>query len=93
MSLNPYVAIWIVLALIVLGIALYRQAVARRDDQSLHLIEGEKLIAEQTRAYKKIGTIDRWGQSLTVVAIVYGLALAAIYLYHVWQQSTKIQLK
>ena len=93
MSLNPYVAIWIVLALIVLGMAAYRQVVARRDDQSLHLIEGEKLIAEQTRAYKKIKTIDLWGQSLIVVAIVYGLALAAIYLYHVWQESTKIQFR
>jgi hypothetical protein len=93
MNLGPYVAIWAVLGVVVLAIAIYRQRVARRDDQSLHIVEGEQLIAEQTKAYRKIGTIDRLGQSLTVFAILYGLVLAAVYLYHVWQESTKVQFR
>ncbi len=93
MNLGPYVAIWAVLAIVVLAIAIYRQRVARRDDASLHIVEGERLIAEQTKAYRKIGTIDRLGQSITVFAILYGLVLAVVYLYHGWQESTKIHFR
>ncbi len=66
---------------------------AHRDDESLRMVESDKLIAQQKIAYKKIGMIDLWGQSLTVLTIVYGLVLAAIYLHHVWQESYKIQFR
>jgi hypothetical protein len=29
-------------------------------------------------------SIDRWGKTLTVVVVVYALALACVYLYQVW---------
>jgi hypothetical protein len=32
----------------------------------------------------RLESIDRWGKTLTVVVAVYGVALAAIYLYQVW---------
>jgi hypothetical protein len=93
MNLGPYVAIWAVLAIVVLAVALYRQWVARRDDASLHIVEGDQLIAEQTKAYRKIGTIDRLGQSLTVFAILYGLVLAVVYLHYLWQESNSIHFR
>ncbi len=93
MNLIPFVYIWIVLATVVLALALYRLAVASHEDESLHVLESEApLVAEQTKVYKKIETIDWWGQALTVIAVLYGLVLAGIYLYHVWQQSSKIQM-
>jgi len=46
---------------------------------------------EQTRTSEKIRTIDRWGQSPTVLAILCGVVIVGMYLYQVWQEGTKIQ--
>jgi hypothetical protein len=32
----------------------------------------------------RLASIDKWGKTLTIVVAVYGVALAAIYLYQVW---------
>ncbi len=93
MNANLYIVVWVLLAAVVLTMAAWRLVIARRDDKSLHLVEDEKLIAEQIKANKTIRTIDRWGQSLTAAAIIYGLVLACVHLYHVWQASTKIQFR
>ncbi len=93
MNANLYVVVWVLLAAIVLTMAACRLVIARRDDKSLHLVEDEKLIAEQIKANKKIRAIDRWGQSLTAATVIYGLVLACVHLYHVWQESTKIQFR
>ena len=80
-TLVPYVSGWIVLALVVLGLALYRKFVsAHEEDRYVHIAEGEaKLIPHQIEANHKIATIDRWGEILTVFTLVGGLALACIY--------------
>ncbi len=91
MSLTPYIASWIVLGVIVLALAGYRMMVAGHEDKTLHLTDKEAaLVMEQTRTSEKIRTIDRWGQTLTVLAILCGVAILAMYLYQVWQESTKI---
>lgn len=91
MNLIPYISTWSLLALVVLAIAIYRIMVARRDDRSLDLmVHDEKVIADQKMAVKKIRTIDHWGQALTVLTVVYGLVIAFVYFYQVWQEATKI---
>ena len=91
MNLIPYISTWTILALAVVIIAIYRVRVARRDDQSLDvMVHDDHLIAEQQMAIKKIRTIDRLGQALTVLAITYGLVIVAMYFYHVWQEGAKI---
>jgi len=81
-NLIPYAVFWAVLALIVVFLILYRNAVTHREDDSIHL-EGN-VTHDQIALAHKLELIDKWGKSLTVVAIVFGLALAAIYLYQVW---------
>ena len=91
MNLIPYVSIWSLLAVAVVIIAIYRVRVARRDDRSLDLmVHDDHVIAEQQMAIKKIRNIDRLGQALTVVAITYGLLIVTLYLYHIWQEGSKI---
>lgn len=93
MGLTPYITVWVVISVVVLGLAIYRMTVASREDDTIHIFESETpLVAEQKKIFRKIETIDRWGQILTVVAVVYGLALAGAYLYGVWQQSAKIHI-
>ncbi len=91
MNLIPYVSIWAVMTIGVVALALYRMAVASHEDESLHLSPNEaRLIAQQIKVSRKIDTIDRWGKILTIVAALYGLLLAAVYLSHVWSESSKL---
>jgi len=88
MNLTSYVVGWGVLGVVVLALAIYRASVAGHEDDSLHVMAGEApVIVEQ----QKLGKIELWGKSLTVVLVVYGLALVGIYLYHAWLQSGSIQ--
>ena len=81
-NLLPYAIFWGLLALVVLFLVFYRRSVSSHEDDSIHL-EGNATI-QQTSLAHKLATIDRWGKSLTVVVAVYGISLAAIYLYQIW---------
>jgi heme/copper-type cytochrome/quinol oxidase subunit 2 len=81
-NLMPYAAFWGVLALIVASLIVYRKAVANREDDSMHL-EGN-VAGEQMVLAHKLEVIDRWGKLLTIVVVVYGIALTAVYLYQTW---------
>jgi hypothetical protein len=81
--LIPYVSLWVLLAAVVLGLALYRKFVsAHEEDRYVHISEGEaRLIPHQVAVNHKIGVIDRCGEILTVVTLFAGIVLAVIYLY------------
>jgi hypothetical protein len=81
-NLLPYAIFWAVLALVVLFLIVYRKSVSSREDDSLHLAGSGA--AEQSTLAHRLALIDRWGKSLTVVVALYGIGLAAIYLYQVW---------
>lgn len=77
MSLLPLLVVWVVLALGVLTLFLWRQAVARTEDDSLHVMHGT--ITTQTTLSQKLDVIDKWGKILTVVTVVLGLLIAVAY--------------
>jgi hypothetical protein len=53
-----------------------------REDPFVHLSPGaEGLIPQQVAMSRKLSSIDRWGITMTIVTLVLGLALAAIYIY------------
>jgi hypothetical protein len=81
-NLLPYAIFWGVLAIVVVSLIIYRKSVTSREDDSIHL-EGSAP-AEQAILAHRVELIDRWGKTLTVVVALYGVALAAIYLYQVW---------
>lgn len=82
MHLTPFVVLWACLTIAVLGLALFRYLVSFREDDNIHISEGERgLITDQLTIFHWLDVLDKWGKSLTVVAGVLGLVLAAIYLY------------
>ena len=89
MSLAAYLALWLVLALSIAALALYRKMIAvRRDDDLVHLAASEQvLIPHQVAVTRKLNMIDRWGKSLTVLAFLSGLLLGAAWLYEGWERS------
>ena len=80
--------IWVVLGVITLALALYRKYLSTKEDVYVHVSEGEqRLIPQQVATYQRIGRVDRWGITLTIITVAGGLALACAYLY---QAATSI---
>jgi len=80
--MTTFVIFWAILGIATLALALYRKFVTMREDDYVHLAAGEeRLIPQQVATFKKIGAIDRWGITMTIVTVVLVLALAALYLY------------
>ena len=93
MNLIPYVAIWSVLAVVVLALALYRKVLTfHGDDEFVHLTDGEqRLIPQQVALGHKLEIVDRWGKSLTVFTVALGLAIAGFILYEAWLASLQVK--
>ncbi len=81
--------VWAVMTVIVLGLALYRKITSwYQEDDYVHLAAGEeKAIPHQIEITNRLDKIDSLGEKLTVVVLVYGLALFAAMLYSAWKAS------
>jgi hypothetical protein len=91
MNLINYFYGWAVLAVVVVGLAVYRRIVAEHDDDLVHLADSEVgMVSQQVKIGKKIHSLDRLGITLTVIAVVYGSLLLGIYLHYVWVTSVQI---
>jgi hypothetical protein len=89
-NLVPLVSVWVLLALIVISMALYRHRLVRHVDATLDLLEDSRVAGQQTREAKRADAVERWGKVLTVLVLLYGLVIAASYLHQAWQSGTQI---
>ena len=88
---NYLVCSWVFMAAIVIGLAIYRNIVARSEDDSLHVRDTDaSLVGQQVILGRKLATLDRWGEIFTIVVVILGVLLAASYLYNNLQNSSKI---
>lgn len=84
-NLLPFTILWMILALVVVGLLAYRRWVSRNEDDTLHVMESESgMVSQQAAMAEKLEFIDKWGKVLTVVALVYGLLVGCAYLYQSW---------
>jgi hypothetical protein len=81
--------VWAVMTVGVLGLALYRKITSwYQEDDYVHLAAGEeRAIPHQIEVTHRLDKIDSWGEKLTVVVLIYGLALFAGMLYSAWKAS------
>ena len=90
-NLFPFTILWMFLAAVVVGLIFYRMWIAKDEDDTLHVMDSEVgLVAQQTVMAQKLEIIDHWGQTLTVVALVFGLAMGSAYLYQTWAASENL---
>ncbi|MCC6342136.1 MAG: hypothetical protein IT166_08055 [Bryobacterales bacterium] len=88
LSMATELIVLAVLTAAVIGLALYRHLIAQKQDFHLHTETREASIAgRQSMTAGRLLAIDRWGKVLTVVTIVYFLALLAWVLYREFQKS------
>jgi hypothetical protein len=92
MTLLPHLVIWAVLTTFVIFLAIYRRKVGSAADETLHVLDAEvAVVATQAIVAKKLAVVDRWGKIITILSVLYLLAIAAMYVYSVFQdQSVKM---
>ena len=88
MSLLPFFVLWAALALVVVGLVVYRRMVAQQEDDALHVLEPVAVAQRQVSLAQRLEHIDKWGKSLTAIAAVYGLILALLYVYKAWVEGS-----
>ena len=88
MQFTPYIVMWAAVTALVLALALVRFFVSRQEDDNIHLgADQEEAISKQVAISRKLQSLDRWGQALTVLSLVSGLVIAGVYLNQVFQGS------
>jgi hypothetical protein len=82
MSFTIHVAIWTALACCALGMAIYRNLLGIHEP-TLHVSGAAAVrLTHEARQFRTEDLIDRWGQRLTMVVLLYGFILADVYLYN-----------
>lgn len=82
---------WLALACTVLGFAAYRKMVAYSEDDLIHLEDADRFKIEQQKSLAgRLDFVDRWGKMLTVLTLVFGILLAAAFLYQQWVTSYQL---
>ena len=92
MNFVPFVILWILMGVAVLALFAWRKAVSVNEDDNLHVLDGAGLekSAEQIAMARKLEIIDRWGKIVTILAVVYGVVLGGVYMWHSWIVNTRI---
>jgi hypothetical protein len=85
---TPFVVLWIALALVVIGLLVYRRFVAAGEDDLIHVSDaGDPVLSHQMTIAHKLDQIDKWGKILTTAVVAYGAILAAVYVYQSWMSG------
>jgi hypothetical protein len=90
MNLMPLLVGWAVLAAVIVILLIYRSRLARQEEEGLHVLEGDiSKVSQQMTVAQKLDAVDRWGKILTVLALLYGLALLGLFLWDAWERSSR----
>ena len=93
-NLLPYAIAWAVLAMAVIVLAVWKKSVSNQEDDTLKLSDGEvEKISEQREVASRLNRIEAWGKALTVVAVVSGLALGAMWGLQLWNATASAGLR
>lgn len=87
MNLLPFAISWAALALAVLALAVYRRSVIRKEGDfvQVSVTHASPQASNQESLVKKLEGIDKWGKLLTILAVVYALAIVGLLLYNQWE--------
>ena len=87
--LRPFVGLWILLAVVVIALIVWRKVVAWNEDDTLDL-HHSGVIPHLTALAQRLDLIDKWGKILTVITLVLGLMIAAAYTYDGWVKANNL---
>jgi hypothetical protein len=90
--MTSLIVLWVLLALTVLALIVWRKTVSSKEDDNLHVLDGASAVksAEQQTVAQKLEIIDKWGKIVTLVTVVYGVMLAVLYVWESWVHNSNL---
>ena len=79
LDIRPLIAVWAVLALAVLALFIRRRMVSSHEDDQLHVMSAAN--PQQVIVASKLEVIDKWGKIMTVITVLFGVVIAALFIY------------
>jgi len=89
-SFISFVVVWSIMAAVVLAMVVWRKIVSSKEDDNIHMTDGGAIAQQQVQLSHKLDQIDKWGKTLTIITLVFGVVLAAFYIYWGWMNGAKI---
>jgi len=83
------IALWVLMALGVLALFIYRATLTSHEDDTLHVEHLVEKTTDQQVLATRIGPVDKWGKALTVVAAVYGIIIALYWMISGMGESSR----
>jgi hypothetical protein len=90
LNLFPFLILFFVLAAIVLAMIVWRKVVATHEDNFVHVMGETPAVSEQATVAHKLEQIDKWGKLLTAITVIYGLAIAGLYMWQTWVTNSNL---
>ena len=86
--------IWIVIAVLAIGVWIYGILTSYREDDTVHLGPGEETeIDRQIQTEKRMKTIERWRMPLSLSTVIGGVLVLGLYIYQGLMQPGLTPLK
>ena len=88
MNMQLLLGVWAAIFAAYVSVAVMRWNLGKREDDHLHVLDSEQLISSQTAIAHKLDVLDRWKTALLILTIVSAIAIGALQVWLVWQQSS-----
>lgn len=85
-DLGPFIVMWSVLAVAVVGLIAWRKTLTGHYDNTLRLLD-VGAVSQQAVMTHKIEVIDKWGKILTAITVISGLVLGSLFAYQIWAHN------
>lgn len=89
-NLTPFLVLGALLVLSVIIMIVWRQSIARQEDDSLHVTHGAAAVPQQAHVADRLDAIDKWGKILTIVTVIYGLIVGSLFVYQQWVRASNL---
>lgn len=90
LNLTPFVVLAAVMVLTVVVLIVIRQAIARKEDDTLHVLHGATVVPQQESVAHKLDFIDKWGKMLTIITVIYCSIVGALFVYQQWLRASNL---
>ena len=87
MNMQLLLGIWAAILAAYVSVAILRWNLGKQEDDHLHVLDSEKMITSQTAIAHKLDVLDRWKTALLILTIVSAVAIGALQVWRVWQDS------
>jgi len=84
------VIIFCLLLASVIVLAAMRKAIGTQEEDLLLHAGDPTAVEKKSSVVERIDAIEKWGKTMTVVTVVYGLILLGWFLWMGWHQSAQI---